>query len=93
MGSGFGDMNNDGNLDLYLGTGEPDLKAIIPNRAFLNGGGKRFDEVTAQAGLGHVQKGHGVAFSDLDQDGDENIYMPLWVAPIKEMVFSMLISK
>ena len=74
MGSGFGDMNNDGDLDMYIGTGEPDLKAIIPNRAFLNQSGKKFLEVTAQAGLGHVQKGHAVSFADLDQDGDEDIY-------------------
>ena len=74
MGSSFGDFNNDGFLDFYIGTGEPDLKAVIPNRAFLNNNGQKFEEITAQAGLGHVQKGHGISFADLDNDGDEDIY-------------------
>ncbi|HEY4874264.1 MAG TPA: VCBS repeat-containing protein, partial [Puia sp.] len=32
MGSNFGDIDNDGWLDMYLGTGNPDLKSVIPNR-------------------------------------------------------------
>jgi len=74
MGSNFGDFDNDGFLDMYLGTGEPDMKAVIPNRAFLNNNGKAFREITSQAGLGHLQKGHAVSFIDLDNDGDQDIY-------------------
>ncbi len=72
MGSNFGDLDADGDLDLYLGTGAPDLRVLIPNRAFLNQGG-RFADVTTTAGLGHLQKGHAIAFADLDNDGDEDI--------------------
>jgi hypothetical protein len=74
MGSNFGDLDNDGWPDPYFGTGEPDLRSIIPNRLFRNAGGKFFQEVTASAGVGHIQKGHGVAFGDIDNDGDQDIF-------------------
>lgn len=74
MGSNFGDLDNDGWLDFYLGTGNPDLRSIIPNRMFRSVGGRRFEEVTIEGGFGHLQKGHAIAFADLDRDGDEDIY-------------------
>lgn len=73
MGSNFGDFDYDGYLDFYLGTGNPDTKSIIPNRLFKNEGGVFYD-VTAGARVGHLQKGHGVAFADLDYDGDQDIF-------------------
>ncbi|MEO5816250.1 MAG: CRTAC1 family protein [Gemmatimonadaceae bacterium] len=77
MGSNFGDLDNDGWLDFYLGTGNPDLRSAIPNRMFHSIGGKTFEEVTLPGGFGHIQKGHSTAFADLDRDGDEDIYMVL----------------
>jgi len=74
MGSNFGDLDNDGWLDLYLGTGEPDLSALVPNRMFRNAGGKFFQDITTSGGFGHLQKGHGVAFADIDHDGDQDVY-------------------
>jgi hypothetical protein len=75
MGSNFGDIDNDGFLDFYLGTGNPDSKSIIPNRFFKNESGTSFKDVTASARLGHLQKGHGVAFADMDYDGNQDIYL------------------
>ena len=75
MGSNFGDLDNDGWLDFYVGTGNPDLRSVIPNRMFRNVEGRRFEEVTLEGGFGHLQKGHGTAFADLDRDGDEDIFM------------------
>lgn len=77
MGSNFGDLDNDGWLDFYVGTGNPDLRSVIPKRMFHNVGGQRFEEVTLPGGFGHIQKGHAAAFADVDRDGDQDIYMVL----------------
>lgn len=74
MGSNFGDLDNDGWLDFYIGTGDPDFRSLMPNRMFRNAEGQFFQDVTASSGTGHLQKGHGVAFGDLDNDGDQDIY-------------------
>ncbi len=74
MGANFGDFNNDGWLDMYWGTGEPPYDSVYPNTALLNQGGKSFLDITASSGLGHIQKGHGIAFADFDHDGDQDIF-------------------
>ena len=77
MGSNFGDLNNDGFLDFYAGTGDPDFRSIQPNRMFLNNRGESFDDVTFHGRFGHLQKGHGVSFADFDRDGDLDIHAVL----------------
>ncbi len=82
MGSNFGDLDNDGFLDFYLGTGFPEFEALVPNLMFHNHQGTGFRDVSAAGGFGHLQKGHGVAFADLDNDGDQDIFHELggWFA-------------
>jgi hypothetical protein len=74
MGASFGDLDNDGWLDIYLGTGESSYEALLPNRMFRNAGGKTFEDVTTSGGFGHLQKGHAVAFGDLENNGREDIF-------------------
>ena len=75
MGANFGDLDNDGYLDLYLGTGTPSLAALMPNIMLKNDRGRRFLDVTEATGTGHLQKGHGIAFTDLDNDGDQDVVL------------------
>lgn len=77
MGFNFGDLDNDGWIDVYTGTGAPEFNSLVPNRVFKNINGQRFAEITNSSGLGHLQKGHGIAFGDLDNDGDQDIYTTL----------------
>ncbi len=74
MGCNYVDLDNDGWLDFYAGTGAPSLRSVMPNRMFRNASGHVFQDVTASGGFGHLQKGHGVAVGDLDNDGDQDIY-------------------
>jgi hypothetical protein len=74
MGHNFGDLDNDGFLDVYIGTGNPELSTLIPNRMFRNAEGRLFQDVTTAGNFGHLQKGHAVAFGDLDNDGDQDIF-------------------
>ncbi|MBK7974114.1 MAG: CRTAC1 family protein [Deltaproteobacteria bacterium] len=71
MGANFGDLDGDGWLDIYVGTGTPSLSHLVPNRLFHNVRGERFEDATVAARVGHLQKGHGVAFGDVD--GDRNV--------------------
>ena len=74
MGSNFGDLDADGFLDFYLGTGYPDYEAVMPNVLYRSLGGERFVDVSLAAGFGHLQKGHAVVFADIDSDGDLDVF-------------------
>jgi len=75
MGCNFGDLDNDGFLDFYLGTGAPPYSFLVPNVLMHNVGGRRFEDVTTSSGTGHLQKGHGIAFADYDRDGDCDLFL------------------
>ena len=73
MGANFGDLDNDGWPDFYLGTGAPPLTTLVPNRMFRNDSGRRFQDVTTAGGFGNLQKGHAVAFGDVDGSGNQDV--------------------
>jgi hypothetical protein len=73
MAANFGDADSDGWLDMYVGMGSPSFATLLPHELLLNRGGKQFVSATAASGTGELHKGHGIAFADLDRDGDEDI--------------------
>ena len=76
MSVNAGDIDNDGDLDLHLGTGWMSLSGLVPDLMYANVDG-RFEDVTDSTGTGHLQKGHGVSFADWDDDGDLDLFVVL----------------
>jgi tetratricopeptide (TPR) repeat protein len=73
MGANFGDVDNDGFLDIYLGNGNPSYTALLPHALFHNKDGQSFVDITASSGTGELHKGHGISFADLNRSGNEAI--------------------
>jgi tetratricopeptide (TPR) repeat protein len=73
MGAGFGDVDNDGYLDIYLGMGNPSFASLMPHVLLRNNAGKAFVDITASSGTGELHKGHGISFADLERSGHEDI--------------------
>lgn len=77
MGANFGDLDNDGFLDFYLGTGYPFYDGLVPNLMYWNRGGRRFLDVSASGGFAHLQKGHAVVFADFNQNGAQDVFQQM----------------
>ena len=77
MAGNFGDLDNDGWLDLYLGLGDSYYESLLPKRMFRNDRGRAFQDVTTSGGFGNLQKGHGIAFADLENNGNEDVFEEL----------------
>jgi hypothetical protein len=77
MGANYGDLDNDGWLDFYVGTGGPEFDVLMPNLMYRNDARGHFQNVTFSGGFGNLQKGHGIAFGDLDNDGDQDVFSQL----------------
>src|SRR5690606_2818299 len=74
MGLNIGDIDNDSYTDLYIGTGHPDFRALWPNLMLRNNAGKYFEDITASTLTGQLQKGHGIAFADMNNNGCPDIF-------------------
>jgi len=90
MGCNFGDVDNDGYLDLYQGTGGMSFEHLVPNRMFKNEAGQRFLDATLSSGTGHLQKGHGVSFADYDGDGDLDLFVEVGGAVPGDTAYNLL---
>lgn len=69
MGVGFGDVDNDGWLDLYI------TNFGQPNRLYLNNQNGTFTDISAQAGVGHSGFNTSFVFDDFNKDGWLDIYV------------------
>ena len=90
MGCNFADIDNDGYLDMYFGTGGMSYSHLVPNLMFKNVDGKRFEDVTMSSGTGHLQKGHGTSFADFDDDGDLDLFVEAGGAAPGDKSFNLL---
>ncbi len=90
MGANFGDIDNDGFLDIYLGTGDMSYEGLDVNLLFKNVEGSFFEDVTTSSGMGHLQKGHGVSFADWDCDGDLDMFVELGGATPGDQAYNAL---
>lgn len=84
FGTGFADLDHDGQLDLYVANGRvvQVLAPIVegkpfaePNQLFRGTGNGRFEEVSPRGGTAEslVENGRAAAFADYDNDGDIDI--------------------
>ena len=77
MAATFGDYDNDGWQDIFIGVGAPPMERFEANRLFRNRGDGTFADVSASAGMDDLGKGHGATFADPDHDGDLDLFVPI----------------
>ena len=70
----WGDFNNDGNLDLFVGN-EARQAMPAPSQLFMNQGDGTFSDVAAAAGVTNDRLAKGVTAGDYDNDGDLDLYV------------------
>lgn len=69
------DLDGDGYPEIHVGTGGDEMAALWPNVLYRNDVGRRFQDVTAAAQMGHLQKCASAAAGDLDGDGDLEVFL------------------
>ncbi len=80
MGASFGDLDNDGCLDFYIGKGDPEPWFVLPSQMYLGreepdgSCSGRMENISMLDGFGTMQKGHGIVFFDFDNDGRQDVF-------------------
>ena len=75
----FGDVDNDGDLDLYLANG--DMNDVDRHWFFVNKGDGTFEDGTKAAGIDASGQRSSVTFLDYDNDADLDICVIIWGSP------------
>jgi hypothetical protein len=75
MGAQFVDLELDGDLDILLGPGSHSLKNMQPLFVYRNDGNDKFTNITPLDEPRYFGKLHGMAFADVDRDGDADLYV------------------
>ena len=77
-GVAFFDHDNDGRLDIYFATATllpVGTAKEGPNRLYKNMGDGSFRDVTESSGLGFAGFCHGIIVGDVDNDGDQDVFL------------------
>jgi hypothetical protein len=73
----WADIDNDGDVDLYVVNGR--YPAGEPNKLFVNNGNGTFSEGAAAAGINDPNWGLGASFADIDNDGDSDLFVSNYI--------------
>lgn len=73
----WADIDNDGDVDLYVVNGR--YPSGEPNKLFVNNGNGTFTEAAASAGINDSNWGLGASFADIDNDGDQDLFVSNYI--------------
>jgi len=73
----WSDVDNDGDVDLYVVNGR--YPAGEPNRLYVNNGNGTFSEEAVARGVNDANWGLGASFADIDNDGDQDLFVSNYI--------------
>ena len=73
----WSDIDDDGDVDLYVVNGR--YPAGEPNKLYVNNGNGAFTEGSVAAGIDDSNWGLGASFADIDNDGDQDLFVSNYI--------------
>lgn len=90
MSANYGDIDNDGYDEIFLGTGANGFGDLMPNLMFKNMEGKKFADISVVGGFSSLQKGHGISFADINNDGHMDVFIQMGGSSLADRFFPSL---